>query len=87
MRGNSSFHDLPLAVKALHTQVDLVLQVRVANQKLHGILVEELAARRFLQKLLMVCLHAENTRTRLSIIVKIWYVSRQLLVLNTEQLL
>jgi hypothetical protein len=34
----------------------------------------------------MVGLHAENTRTRLSIIIKILYVSRQLLVLNTEQL-
>ena len=55
--GNGILHYLPLAVEALHTQVDLVTQTGVAQQQLMGVLVEELAARGLLQHLLMVCLH------------------------------
>ena len=43
--GNGGLHYLPLAVEALHTQVDLVTQTGVAQQQLMGVLVEELAAR------------------------------------------
>ena len=58
--GNGGLHYLPLAVEALHTQVDLVTQTGVAQQQLMGVLVEELAARGLLQHLLVVCLHQHN---------------------------